>query len=87
VSQRSIGGRSAEVKGECEVNNPVHRQLDDLKVPVGLESTAVRRDPMLGASAEPQNRFFGGSAVELGKLDVAAGLGAEAAVHLHVAAR
>jgi hypothetical protein len=28
-------GRSAEVKGECEINNPLHRQLDTLKCPSG----------------------------------------------------
>jgi hypothetical protein len=66
VSQRSIGGRSAEVKGECDINNPLHRQLDNLKVPVGLAPPQFAATPMLGASAELQNHFFDGSAVALG---------------------
>jgi hypothetical protein len=58
VSQRPIGGRSAEVKGECDINNPLHRQLDSLKVPVGASSTAVRRDPHAGCFARNAEPFL-----------------------------
>ncbi len=54
----------AKVKGECDISNPL--QLDNLKVPVGLAPPQFAATPMLGASAELQSRFLGGSAVTLG---------------------
>jgi hypothetical protein len=59
--------------GSGERSHPVSiegviRQPDRVTFAQGgeLASTAVRRDPVLAASAERPKRLFGGSAVELG---------------------